>query len=40
MKICVPFADRSAFIKPGDQVMPGIHPDCWHFTSKVMGSAS
>ncbi|HUL86894.1 MAG TPA: MBL fold metallo-hydrolase [Pseudolabrys sp.] len=24
MKICVPLADRSAFIKPGDEVMPGI----------------
>ncbi|HET7383202.1 MAG TPA: MBL fold metallo-hydrolase [Pseudolabrys sp.] len=24
MKICVPLADRSTFIKPGDQVVPGI----------------
>ena len=25
VKICVPLADRSTFIKPGDEVVPGIH---------------
>jgi glyoxylase-like metal-dependent hydrolase (beta-lactamase superfamily II) len=25
MKICVPLADRSTFIKPGDEVVPGVH---------------
>ena len=25
MRICVPLADRSSFIKPGDEVVPGIH---------------
>ena len=24
MKICEPLADRSTFIKPGDEVVPGI----------------
>ncbi len=25
VKICVPLADRSTFVKPGDEVVPGIH---------------
>jgi glyoxylase-like metal-dependent hydrolase (beta-lactamase superfamily II) len=25
MRICVPLADRSTFLKPGDEVVPGIH---------------
>lgn len=25
VKICVPLADRSTFVKPGDEVAPGIH---------------
>ena len=46
MKICVPLADRSTFIKPGDRwcqasrqwTPPGIRPACWHFISKATAS--
>ena len=48
VKICVPLADRSTFIKPGDQVVPGItaldaaghSPGCWRFTSRARASVS
>ncbi|MFZ3359245.1 MAG: MBL fold metallo-hydrolase, partial [Xanthobacteraceae bacterium] len=37
-KLALPLEDRASFIKPGDEVAPGILPACSRFTSRATAS--